>query len=485
MLEELIRRARRRFILNEALGQTAFALALFATGFILILLTGTRYLSAWSLAIFAAAGIVIGVIQLRRRTPDPYTAAQELDRKAALQDALSTAWHFRDNSDPAMAAFRENQHRQAEAAAETVALNASLPFTIPRTAYVMAALALVATGLVAIRFRSGHGLDLQRPITEVLFEDQNVARPKMAAKTTRTGEPTEWSEEARDLLSKLGIKPDFDEKGDPDALDKAIEQALQPANQGGDPNSPGQKGQEGKKDGAQQADKNSNPVDGDNKDNKGDSTASKDSKGSDSNGTPNPSKKSDDQKGLMSALRNAVQSMLNKNQQPGDQQKGDKQQGQQDKKDASKQENGPGQGTPEQGNGDDNAESDPNGDPMGGQKGKSDDTSASTTPQKQEGSGIGLADGSKDIRAAEQAKAMGKISEIIGKRQKDVSGETMIEVESGRQQLRTGYSQVKATHAETDGDVTRDEIPLALQPYVQQYFSAVHKADAAADSKKK
>ena len=59
----------------------------------------------------------------------------------------------------------------------------------------------------------------------------------------------------------------------------------------------------------------------------------------------------------------------------------------------------------------------------------------------------------------------------------------MVEVQSGKQQLKTSYSNTKATHAETDGDVTRDEIPLALQPYIQQYFSEVHKAEPAAKAK--
>jgi hypothetical protein len=61
----------------------------------------------------------------------------------------------------------------------------------------------------------------------------------------------------------------------------------------------------------------------------------------------------------------------------------------------------------------------------------------------------------------------------------------MVEVQSGKQGLKTSYSNTAASHAETDGDVTRDEIPIALQPYIQQYFSDVHKADAAAEAKKK
>ena len=71
---------------------------------------------------------------------------------------------------------------------------------------------------------------------------------------------------------------------------------------------------------------------------------------------------------------------------------------------------------------------------------------------------------------------MGKISEIIGQRAATVSGETSVEVQSGNQKLHTDYSNTSAAHGEADGDVTRDEIPLSLQAYVQQYFAEVRKA---------
>ena len=68
-------------------------------------------------------------------------------------------------------------------------------------------------------------------------------------------------------------------------------------------------------------------------------------------------------------------------------------------------------------------------------------------------------------------KAMGQITELIGKRSATVTGETMVEVQSGTQQLRTAYSKTEASHSQTDGDVTRDEVPVSLQPYVQRYFA--------------
>ncbi len=94
MVEDLIRRARRRFILNETLGQLAFAAAVIAGGFALLLIVGTRYMEWWTLALFAAIGLGIGVHRVWRRTPDPYTTAVRLDQNAGLRDALSTALYF-------------------------------------------------------------------------------------------------------------------------------------------------------------------------------------------------------------------------------------------------------------------------------------------------------------------------------------------------------------------------------------------------------
>src|SRR5262249_4801918 len=100
-------------------------------------------------------------------------------------------------------------------------------------------------------------------------------------------------------------------------------------------------------------------------------------------------------------------------------------------------------------------------------------------------SGIGRQDGDKNIREAEQLAAMGKLSEIIGKRAQNVSGEVMVEVSSGNQQLKTQYSQKKAAHADTGGEIGRDEVPLAYQQFVQQYFEEIRKTPASAPKAKK
>ncbi len=94
-------------------------------------------------------------------------------------------------------------------------------------------------------------------------------------------------------------------------------------------------------------------------------------------------------------------------------------------------------------------------------------------------SGIGKQDGDKAAREAAELAAMGKLSEIIGKRAANISGEVMVEVSSGKQQLKTQYSQQNAAHTDSGGEINRDEVPLAYQQYVQQYFAQMRKLPAA------
>jgi hypothetical protein len=114
--------------------------------------------------------------------------------------------------------------------------------------------------------------------------------------------------------------------------------------------------------------------------------------------------------------------------------------------------------------------------PQGKGSGQSPDNSNS----KQPGSGIGKQDGNKDSRMAEQLAAMGKISEIIGKRSANVTGEITIEVQSSNQNLRTPYAVSNARHGEASGEVSRDEVPVEFQDFVQQYFEHVRKQQTVA-----
>jgi hypothetical protein len=488
MVENLVRRARRRFLLNETLAQFSFAAAVSVAGFVLVLIFGTRYLEWWTLGIFAAAGIAIGSWRIYLRTPDRYTTAVRLDENAHLQDTLSTALYFSDqmhSSDHGAGSgeFRQSQREQAEGAAGDVHLERAVPFLVPRSLYAMAALCVLASGLVALRYGIGHGLDLRAPITQFLFEDEAI---RDAKKAQALYPKQNWMQEAQSLLSKLGLGPDPKEPSpsDPDALDKAIEQALQSP---GDPSGKSEKGAGSAKDGQTKAgDASNDQPDGDPIDN-GEQQASNDQnaseganpktgdKGSKStsgkNGSPN------NRESLLSRLKDAVSNMLSKS---GKDEESSSQKNQQAKNETPSGEKGQsGKGAQEKGESQSDADGEPDSDGQSGQQAQGRLNSPANQTPAQGGSGIGNQDGSKEIKAAAQLKAMGKISEIIGQRAATVSGETSVEVQSGNQKLHTDYSNTSAAHVETEGDVTRDEIPLGLQAYVQQYFAEVRKAGGA------
>jgi hypothetical protein len=189
---------------------------------------------------------------------------------------------------------------------------------------------------------------------------------------------------------------------------------------------------------------------------------------------------------LMSKLKDAFQNLLSRaNAQPGRQ--GAPQQGKDQKSATGK----PQPGSPQNGKDEPSRNGSRQGDAQEGeegsearnsesaQQGKGQGKSDSEQAGKQPGSGIGSQDGDKAIRNAGQLAAMGKITEILGKRSATISGEATVEVQSTSQQLRTPYAQKGAKHTHGGADIGRDEVPVSLEPYVQQYFEQVRKQAAA------
>jgi hypothetical protein len=468
MIEKIVRRARRRYIVNEGLRQSSFAAAVAAFGLVLLLIAGTRFLEWWTILVFAAAGIGVGVWRLLASAPSDYAAAVQLDEHAQLHDALSTAFHFANHPNPAFATFAPAQRRQAEDAAGGVNLATAVPFTMPRALYAMAGLGLLASGLVFLRYEVMHTLDLRQPLTEVLFEDQ--AAKQGVAKKGGKNDPTskERLEAAESLLSRED-KPPVPQEQDLEAmLDKALEAPEANQAQGDQKGGP----QDGKSADSSEKGKDGDPMEGpESQDQQGDKNG-KDGKAGDSkNGKENSS--------LMDKLKEAMSNMMSKKDGNGDKQQGGQQpqSGKNDKGAGEKSASQKGQKQDGQSQaGQEN--SDDAGDAQKGEQAQGQASDKAGDQKPQAGSGQGSQDGAKDIKAAEQLKAMGKLSEILGKRAQQVSGETSIEVESGAQSLRTAYKDQTAAHSTAESEVTRDEIPLDRQSFVQQYFEQVHKPAA-------
>src|SRR5947209_11949010 len=148
----LVRLARRRFLENELLAQGvgAGSAALFAL--ILLLLLGTQILSwQWALTIPLAAAAA-GLYQVRRRLPSRYRVAQIVDHRLELADTISTALFFSEAA-PARGSsgeVRQTQFQRADQLARSVDVRRAVPFVMPRSVYLLAALFLVASSLFAL-----------------------------------------------------------------------------------------------------------------------------------------------------------------------------------------------------------------------------------------------------------------------------------------------------------------------------------------------
>jgi hypothetical protein len=185
---------------------------------------------------------------------------------------------------------------------------------------------------------------------------------------------------------------------------------------------------------------------------------------------------------MMNKMRDAFASLLNKLKMPnpGQQQQASmspSQQGKQQQQSAQGMQSksdaqGQGQPSPDQ-QGQQGESAD-----MAGNQTRQGDRSADKPGNQDSKSGVGKSDGNKDVEIADQLAAMGKISEIYGKRAQELTGEITVEVSSGKQSLKTAYSGRQAAHANTGGEVSRDEIPLMYQTYVQRYFEEIRKSSS-------
>ncbi len=490
---ELVRRARRRLLNSELIAQGANAFSAALAAFILLLIVGTQILEWYWVALIPAAAAAVGVYLALRRLPTPYRTAQIVDARAQLEDTLSTALYFSVDKSPAPAGILEWQRRRAEAAAQTVDLPRVLPYAMPRSAYMVAALALVASSLFALRYGISRSLSLKPPLARMI-QDRFMPADKQELAENRRRPP-----QGKDPGDADGANQDRAQQGqdqdqqqnadDPSNSDSQESQKNGEAQDQASKQDKGEKGQNG-----QAQDQNAqNDNDQQQQDSGQQGNAQGDSKGDpkqQSDGKQNPneggesgsllSKMKDFAENLLSKMRPQQQNNSNPPQQSANQnsksgqgqpQKGqqqnskDQQQGQSDQADAQQGQDGEQKdGQQSQGKG-------------AGDK--------SQQANKQPGSGVGSEDGDKSIKRAEQLAAMGKITELIGKRSATVTGESTVEVQNTQQTLHTAYVKRDGDHQESTTQIDRDEVPVALQSYVEQYFDQVHKQSAAATATKK
>ena len=481
----LLRQARLRLLLNEALSQGANAFSAALVAFTLLLVLGTQILDwRWCATIpLAAAGF--GLYRLWKAAPSPYAVAQLLDRRAVLRDSLSTACFFSATAAAGNQEIRDYQYRQAEQAAQTVDLRKALPLTVPRAAYVLAVLALVATSLFAIRYGFERRLNLRTPLArilqqsfgpvalqppEALLADKNAREEAgaqdEAASPLAGGKRQDAIRATPEMTSAQGRQPDAANR-QPGASESASKEQIDQ-----DPSEDGQG-----RDGESRQSESDSRAGGREKSQSGADRTQQSQQASANRQTDNSGEGSGALGKFRDALKNLIERM--KPQASGQQQQSAGPKGGQ--RQASQQGAGrqsqPSQQQTNGGQGADSQRGQQAGQSQAGLPSASAENGGDSSKKEQVG-GIGTQDGNKDAKLAEQLAAMGEISQIIGKRSANVTGEATVEVRSTSQQLSTPYAKRSARHAESGAEIDRDEIPVGLEAYVTEYFERVRKQPA-------
>jgi hypothetical protein len=467
-LSELLARARRRFIRHLLLDRSALALAIGMGGLILLLLIGTQVLDWYWVVLLALASLGVGVYRLRKTIPSGYEVAQGIDRKLSLADTLSTAAYFSRPDANGNPAVREVQRREAEELARTVDLREGIPFRRSRYAYPALGLALVAFGLFAVRYAVTGSLSLQPSLLRIAYDTFFGTNPLAANRPLR---PDLKQPQIDPGSPDAPLNPD---ELSPDSPRDSADNPDPDYAQGNDAQSKADQDQNG--DQAENADRSDSgdQADRDNQNGKDDKQDGKDGKQD-----PKPGNDGSNSS-LMDKLRDALSNLLNKMKPNDKEQSGQNQQkGQQNKSQNSQNQKGQQQKKSDQDSASDDQQQGDSGDKNQSAEANGSERATDKTSPENAKSGIGSEDGEKSAREAAELAAMGKISEILGKRAQNVTGEVMVEVGTSKQQLKTPLSQRQASHVEAGSEINRDEVPLIYQQFVQQYFEEIRKTPAS------
>ncbi len=495
-VDSLVRDARKRHLVILAGEQFAVCVILVCTGGVLMLLAGTQILNWYWLVPLLMGGLVAGWVRFRRRAIPPYRVAQILDVRLDLHDTISTAWFLRHGLThqaidvPAAEAggMARTQVAQAEVIAATANPAPAFPVTGQRTWAIAGASFAVVVGLFGVRYLVDRTLDLKKSLIP-LPQIGNVLASMEKRLLSPGSEPGDHNQldAAAENQEARSEKPD----------DPRMNEVLGVKNPNGsdaassDPNGP-----QAPKTQKMDAANGDQPPNGDGKQNSGSPDAQQAGNNQPSPmGAPPPGgqpqtgpqngQQPQSSPGLLDKMKDAMSSLVSKmkpssspqsaqnsSKQPNNGEDEDKSPGAQGEQAQSKQ------GANNQQNGQEaNAQGEENSqtaERAQNAQGRNSDRSSDKNGNDAH-SGVGRQDGAKELKEAQQQEAMGKLAEIIGKRSANLTGEVMVEVPNGKQQLQTKYSQKVGRHADLGGEINRDEVPLIYQQYVREYMEQVHK----------
>jgi hypothetical protein len=416
-----------------------------------VLLAGAWWLSSWVFLVLAVASIAFVAYKVQQGRRNHYWLAQQIDQKLGFKDEISTACHFQTDPRPLAVALQQT----AADRLATVSLDEVFPLPNWMMWRLPVALLALVLGLFAWRYWSLDSLDLQDPLLAVNAETQQQISQNEPKKTP--------AQRLREQLKQMGMPLE------------QLEGVLGWSPEGADSKDAGQKGESsanGQQQMSSQQGKPSEKTDG--------SSMSAENSDQMKNQPPsanqeNAQKNNEAQNGgqqnqqnqksesLLDKMREALASMNEKPPQQNQKNQQKEQQGQQSQSQQNQQPQQDQQDPSQQGNQQGQQQAASPKEQAGQQQGQ----------QAQNKSGQGSSDGDKTLKEERrQDQAMAKISEILGKRAENVSGEMQMKTSSKFNRLATRYVEGSGREAASDlSQRNREEIPLEQQAYIKRYFA--------------
>lgn len=465
-IDRVVDQARRRLTALTALDEFCRAAAIVCLLMAVMLVAGADlFHPAWPLGCAAAALAWTGW-RARRRAPDGYTAAQQADAGLRLKDLLATAWHLRHNGSMTRSAFAPLIEQKASAACEDADVHRALPLRWSRASAIALAAFAILLALFVLRVGLLRSFDLRPPLVAVHFD-------------TLTGAPVPPSPPRRPPSRKLDLPGFTLDEAQAGALDEEQlpVEALRTAESGDSslPSPQGSRAPKGSTLPTGQTTETGQEQPGE--DSRGEAADASQESGERQNGEDGPPR-AQPQDSLLDKMRDALANLMDKfklEMPPGE---GSRSSQQGAKQEAERREKGrpqPGR-KGEQGQEGDRLSGQQQAQPDASQQAKSEQAGNPDPASQNEKSGIGKEEGRKELQAAEELEAMGKLNELLGKRSQSVQGEVMVEVTNSRnQQLRTPFTGRTGSRTDAGSELGRDEVPLHLQEYVQRYYEQVRR----------
>ena len=456
------------------------ALAVCLIGFCSLLLLGTRYVPIVTLPLMAGLGAWIAIRRLGDRLPASYRVAQLIDARAGLQDALSTAYHFkaaRGGWQPADIAHA--QYESASKLAAGVDPGRIFPRTASRAQRGSVWLLVAAVLLFGLRLGLQRDLSFEPPLAMLVLTAIFGQQPGPPAgqllgaaeiDRPRTEQVSPGDEDFLERPASQQDAPDSDLPGEEHA--RSSEQADEMPEVEGLTTVPlDVQGFDGLADDSTQEAKAAN--------------LATEGEGGDMPADAGSDAWDEDAQSLLDKLKQAFDNMLQT-------------------LDMASNEFSSSESGQEQGNGSTEeaassgspadsgeAEQDPSAQAAdasmeGGEAGPETGESASAGSNSGEdssgnkgggenASAAGTGDGDKELAEAEQLQVLGALEELYMERAEKMRGEVTVETRLAEQSASVPYNQRSTVRGEGGGAVSRDEIPAHYRTYIQNYFDTLRR----------